>query len=286
MKRHFNRTPQKQDFKSATFPLSSTPTSSQPTRCRLLSHLPSTPTTTTTTTSTSTSTPTIHTPTQTHQQRIQNESMNKLKHSEYTEYQILFTTQPNKKQPRWEDGMMRHFKFNNKLIIYNIPDIITKPKFSQLQSTQFVNHYNRFKIGQVLKFKQLAVMIDEFNGVFERDVSVEFAKIPQAKVDVPTSQRKSNVSSTSFDDTTRTTTSFNSNSSNVSISDDSRLDSSALNVRQIFTPTKEPIDIDHVPYVVSLKKQRRKVVGLPRPKKHRSKAAGAISGGRISKPGA
>ncbi|GME79592.1 unnamed protein product [Ambrosiozyma monospora] len=175
---------------------------------------------------------------------------------------------------------MRHFKFNNKLVIYSTP-IIENPNFLQLETTQFVNHYNRFKVGQVLKFKELAVMIDDFTGVFERDVSAEFSKTVQAQVQAQAKpSQKNSFAYTSFNDTT--TASFDS--SNVLFCDDSHLDSSALNVRQIFTPTKEPINIDHVPYVVSLKKQRRKVVGLPRPKKHRPKGS-TIFGGRVSKPG-
>ncbi|VUG17057.1 DEBR0S1_32198g1_1 [Brettanomyces bruxellensis] len=91
---------------------------------------------------------------------------NLLKHSEYAEYQVLYTSDVQKRTKIWNDGTLRLFKINKKLILYDDDKILVYE--------DFWNRYERFKDQRTLKFEAVWITIDSLLGVYERDISGQF----------------------------------------------------------------------------------------------------------------
>ncbi|KAH3667173.1 hypothetical protein OGAPHI_002822 [Ogataea philodendri] len=96
-------------------------------------------------------------------------SYSHLEHSEYSEYQILYTNETTKKHKVWHDGTMRLFKLNKKLIVYDEDRIEVY--------SDFLNSYPRYSVDDLVKFESIWVMIDGVLKVYERDVSKQMQNL-------------------------------------------------------------------------------------------------------------
>ncbi|KAG7692417.1 hypothetical protein KL951_005022 [Ogataea haglerorum] len=84
------------------------------------------------------------------------------RHSEYSEYQILYTNETAKKHKVWHDGTMRLFKLNKKLIVYDEDRM-------EIYS-DFLSSYPRYRVDDLVKLESIWIMIDEVLGTYERNV--------------------------------------------------------------------------------------------------------------------
>ncbi|KAG7888168.1 hypothetical protein KL905_005098 [Ogataea polymorpha] len=89
-------------------------------------------------------------------------SYSHLEHSEYSEYQILYTNETAKKHKVWHDGTMRLFKLNKKLIVYDEDRM-------EIYS-DFLSSYPRYRVDDLVKLESIWIMIDEVLGTYERNV--------------------------------------------------------------------------------------------------------------------
>ncbi|QPG75759.1 hypothetical protein FOA43_003119 [Brettanomyces nanus] len=99
-----------------------------------------------------------------------------LKHSEYSEYRILYTFDIYKKAKVWQDGTLRLFKINKKLIVYDDSKVLVYEDFWKL--------YETFHERQVIKFDDVWITVDATLGVYERDVLGQFLRVNSSCNDV------------------------------------------------------------------------------------------------------
>lgn len=89
-----------------------------------------------------------------------------LRHSKYAEYQVLYTFDVQKRTKIWNDGTLRLFKMNKKLILYDDDKVLVYEDFWR--------KYERFKDQKTLKFDVIWITIDSLLGIYERDISGQF----------------------------------------------------------------------------------------------------------------
>ncbi|KAG7809213.1 hypothetical protein KL921_003210 [Ogataea angusta] len=96
-------------------------------------------------------------------------SYSHLEHSEYSEYQILYTNETAKKHKVWHDGTMRLFKLNKKLIVYDEDRM-------EIYS-DFLSSYPRYRVDDLVKLESIWIMIDEVLGTYERNVAKQMQNL-------------------------------------------------------------------------------------------------------------
>lgn len=86
--------------------------------------------------------------------------------SEIDEYTILFTTRVHQKQKSWQDGLMKHYKLNNKIEILNDDGVIVSSEFRKVS---FVLD-EQYVIGKVM------IEILSLNESYTREVTIKKEK--------------------------------------------------------------------------------------------------------------
>ncbi|ODV95434.1 hypothetical protein PACTADRAFT_80835 [Pachysolen tannophilus NRRL Y-2460] len=99
-------------------------------------------------------------------------SINPLKHSQFVEFQILYTNNVTQKHKKWHDGRAKFYRFNKKLIIYNEAGSVVSIEFINSPSL-LLDHKN---FGNEIIVSGFIVVVEEELGRYERDISSLYNK--------------------------------------------------------------------------------------------------------------
>lgn len=96
--------------------------------------------------------------------------VNPLEHSQFSEYEILYTTNIVQKSKVWHDGRCKFFNFNKKLIVFSDDNIVIGTHF--LGNPKVLESRDK----QIRISDELLITIENKLGDFERDVSMISAR--------------------------------------------------------------------------------------------------------------
>lgn len=92
------------------------------------------------------------------------------------EYSILYTQRLFQKDKKWIDGILRYYKFNNKLEILDIDGILIKQDFKIVH----------LQVGHQYTFSNVLIEIVDYNGSFERDIDIVKGQVHKGSMVVKT----------------------------------------------------------------------------------------------------